>query len=273
MKLPNFNYLVNVAELRYIQARFESPEYTNPDQTAGALLSLPQRFACMLRGRLFKSRLRANPFYHYLLARTRFYDDAFLTAISESVTHIVNIGCGSDTRAYRFASAIRDKGIRVVECDQQIAISAKQKLARRHWQTDHVTYVPLDLNIPQWEQFVGVLNEMRHGKIFIMIEGVSPYVDSKPFESFLRMLGSKIRQGSTIAYDFKKLDVVGSPKCEVRSSLPFRLPFDRSWVEDYHAAMGLQLQLMESSEHLSQRTLTGNPLLFEEDCILLLKRV
>ena len=118
MTLPDSSYLVNVGQLRYIQALCEPADSRNPDALVGAFLSPGQRLACRLRGALFLRRLRANPFYHYLLARTRHYDELFLDAVRDSVACIVNIGCGSDTRAYRFARLLEAKGITVLECDQ-----------------------------------------------------------------------------------------------------------------------------------------------------------
>jgi hypothetical protein len=45
MSLPDSSYLVNVAQLRYIQSRCESADARNPDAAVGAFLSLPQRLA------------------------------------------------------------------------------------------------------------------------------------------------------------------------------------------------------------------------------------
>jgi len=85
MSLPDSSYLVNVGQLRYIQSLCEPAHSRNPDAVVGAFLSLPQRLACIVRGTLLRPRLRANPFYHYVLARTRYYDALFLQAVNDSV--------------------------------------------------------------------------------------------------------------------------------------------------------------------------------------------
>jgi methyltransferase (TIGR00027 family) len=260
MTLPDSSYLVNVGQLRYIQSRCQAPDERNPDAMVGAFLSLPQRLACLVRGTLLGRRLRANPFYHYVLARTRYYDALFLEAVNDSVVTIVNIGCGTDTRAYRFAPLLQRKGITVLECDQPHAISAKRKLAARRFPTGHVRYVPLDLNSGAF------LDEMPPGRAFIMMEGVSPYIERHKFEAFLRLLSVRLPRGSVLAYDFKLHSVApgfGHPES-------FRLPSKREAVAAYHRPLGFQLRHLETSAGLTRRLLPHASPLFEEDCLVCL---
>jgi methyltransferase (TIGR00027 family) len=263
MSLPDSSYLVNVGQLRYIQALCESADSRNPDALVGAFLSLGQRLACRVRGALFLPRLRANPFYHYLLARTRYYDQLFLDAVRDSVSCIVNIGCGSDTRAYRFAQLLGAKGITVLECDRPEAINAKRELAARRWSAAHVRHIPLNLNENQWDGFSRLLDEHAPARAFVMMEGVSPYIDRTKFEAFLRLLSARLEPGSVLAYDFKLPGVApgfGHPES-------FRLPPERDAVAAYHHALGFQLKCLETSANLTRRLLPRASPLFEEDCL------
>jgi methyltransferase (TIGR00027 family) len=263
MSLPDSSYLVNVAQLRYIQSRCESADARNPDAAVGAFLSLPQRLACIARGTLLRPRLRANPFYHYVLARTRYYDALFLEAANDSVACIINIGCGTDTRAYRFAPLLQSKGITVLECDQPQAISIKRDMAARRLPTAHVRYVPLDLN----NGFAAALDEAPPGRAFVMMEGVSPYIDRPKFEAFLRLLSARLRPGSMLAYDFKLEGVAQDFGRSAAAPQPFRLAGERDAVAAYHQGLGLRLQRLESSASLTRRLLARAPRLFEEDCL------
>jgi methyltransferase (TIGR00027 family) len=256
MSLPDSSYLVNVGQLRYIQSLCEPAERRNPDALVGAFLSPGQRLASRLRGALFLGRLRANPFYHYVLARTRYYDELFLDAV-RGVSCIVNIGCGTDTRAYRFAPLLQSRGITVLECDQPQAIRAKRELAARRFPTAHIRYVPLDLN----NGFT--LDEIPPRRAFVMLEGVSPYIERTKFEGFLRLLSERLAPGSVLAYDFKLEGVApgfGHPES-------FRLPPERDAVAAYHHALGLQLKRLETSASLTRRLLPRAFRLFEEDCL------
>lgn len=269
MSLPDSSYLVNVGQLRYIQSRSASADERNPDAVVGVLLSLPQRLACIVRGALLRPRLLANPFYHYVLARTRYYDARFLEAANDAVACIVNIGCGTDTRAYRFAPLLQRKGITVLECDQPQAISAKRDIAARRWPTAHVRYIPLNLNSheDQWADFTGVLDEHASGRAFVMMEGVSPYIGRTQFEAFLRLLSARLAPGSVLAYDFKLEGVAPDFGRSAAVPQPFRLPAERDAVAAYHNALGFQLQFLETSASLTRRLAPRAAKLFEEDCL------
>lgn len=257
--LPNLSYLSNVGELRYIQSRCEAAEYRNPDASVGAFLSMPQRLGCILRGRLLRSRLRANPFYYYVLARTRYYDALFLEAVDGAVASVINIGCGSDTRAYRFAPLLKRRGVAILECDQPQAIRAKQKIAQQHWSTDHVRYVRLDLNDGAWTEFARRLEEIRDKPALVMMEGVSPYIRRAAFEEFLGFVAARLHSSSLLAYDFK----IGAA-----AQQSYRLPAAREEVLHHHRALGLELQHMELSADLTRRLLPQAPVFFDEDCLL-----
>jgi methyltransferase (TIGR00027 family) len=270
MTLPNLSWMVNVGELRYIQARCEIPPRRNPDVLAGAFLPLARRIACLLHGTLLMPRLRARPFYNYLLARTKYYDQVFLDAVAAGAGCIINIGCGGDTRAYRFAPLLRRNGVRVLECDQPRAIRAKRRIAESRWPTEHVRYVELDLETGGWTALAPHLAAAR-APVLVMLEGVSPYIGTAAFEAFLRFLATTLSPASTLAYDFKIVDTEEEPGRRAPVERPFRLPPQRPAVAAYHAALGLELRHMELSHELARRLVPGATVLFHRDGLLTLR--
>ena len=203
MKLPNLSYMLSVGELRYIQSAYESPENRNPDSLVGALLSPLQRLSCDVRGKFLLRQQRERPFYFYVLARTRHYDAVFCNAIANGARYIVNVGCGSDTRAYRFTDALKERDVRVLECDQPEAVEAKQRIAHSRWPTDRVQYLPLDIQDDSWPELQAWLNARSNFRMLVLIEGVSPYVDKVAWDRFLVFLARELHPNSRIAYDFK----------------------------------------------------------------------
>jgi methyltransferase (TIGR00027 family) len=268
MKLPNLSYMMSVGELRYIQFHFEKAEDRSPDSAVGTFLPLSKRLRCILRGVGLLSRARSDPFYYYVLARTKYYDEVFFDAIRSSFKCIVNVGCGSDTRAYRFAHLLKQKGVRVLECDQTKAILAKQNIARRNWPTDHVKYVPINLNDGGWPSFEEALGEHCKGPALVMMEGVSPYVHEGSFQSFLRLLASRLHPQSVVAYDFKLRGVADRFGQSGGGGPLFRLPEDRKAVADYHRALGYELQDMELSSELTRRLQPKANTSFAQDCLV-----
>ena len=134
------------------------------------------------------SKLRENPFYYYLIARTRYYDQLLNEAVADGVQSIVNVGCGTDTRAYRFSHLFKRRGVRVLECDTPEAMRAKQRIVKRWPDAYHVDYLPIDLNADEWLDLVWWL-EHQPGKTLVLMEGVSPYIDDGSFGRFLSLVG------------------------------------------------------------------------------------
>jgi O-methyltransferase involved in polyketide biosynthesis len=175
----------------------------------------------------------------------------FSNAVDSNIGCIVNIGCGTDTRAYRFAEQLKYHGIKMVECDQATSITIKQQLASRLWQTDHVTYVSVDLNDQGWSDLEHCLDAISR-PAFVMLEGVSPYIQATSFNQFLRFLIVKLHPGSVVAYDYKMRGFDGGENRNL-----FRLPATKHDVIAYHEALGYRVQHLELSSELSSRLL-GN---------------
>jgi methyltransferase (TIGR00027 family) len=267
--------MMKVGQLRYIQSVYETAEYRNPDTLVRDLLPLIQRWGCDLRAMTMLARLRLQPFYYYVVARTKYYDAVFVDAICDKVAFVVNIGCGSDTRAYRFGHILKQKSIRVLECDQSGAICAKQEIARRHWAVDHVEYMSIDLNNDMWPEFEHWLTQNHGARILVLMEGVSPYVNEDAFGRFLDLLATRLQPGSRVAYDFKLRAVAEDFGRSDRTWSPFRLSNTRDEIDGYHRAHGYQTECLELSSDLSLRLIpnleiTGAPLFREDGLVRLL---
>ena len=124
-------------------------------------------------------------------------------AVSDGVQQIINIGCGCDTRAYRFKHLLRSRSVKVLECDQPKAIHAKQQAAKRWRCFDYVEYLPIDLNDDTWPELEHWLGDRTRTKALVLMEGVSPYINGSNFSRFLVLLATRLLPGSHVAYDFK----------------------------------------------------------------------
>lgn len=272
MSLPDLSYLMTVAGLRYIQSIHEPADRRNPDTLVRQLLTPWQRIRCHLRARLSLHSLRLQPFYYYVLARTRYYDEVYRSAIADGVAQIVNIGAGSDTRAYRFADELRRHQVRVLECDQPAATRMKELVAQRLWQPIHVSYLPIDLNEAPWPDLEHWLSHHRRTRTLVLMEGVSPYVDSESFARLLKFLATALPSGSSLAYDFKLPRVNDALGRLSRTTEPFRLASGHEVVAAFHSALGYRLEHLERSADLTRRLVPSinstNAPLFEEDVLV-----
>jgi methyltransferase (TIGR00027 family) len=275
--LPDLSHSMGVGWWRYIQSIHEPQERRNPDNFVGHFLPLVQRWHAKWLSQKKLAALRSRPLYYYLVARTIYYDAMFLDATNGDSRHIINIGCGSDTRAYRFLDTLTLKGVSVLECDQRQAIRAKQQIAQRLWSSRYISYFPLDLNDEAWPDFEFWLTENVTGQTFVFMEGVSPYVNAETFGRFLELLAIKLPLGSYVAYDFKLRGVKDDFGRGDRTINPFRLPGLREDVANYHEKRRYRLEHLELSDELSIRLIpdlaTSNIPLFREDGLVKLRVV
>ena len=257
--MPNlgFSNSMNVAEFRYIQAIHETSELQNPDGLVGQFLPILRRWRCTWLSHRKIALLRSNPFYYYLDARTRYYDKIFLDAIADNVQYIINVGSGVDTRAYRFAHVLSQKGVKVLECDQPKAIQVKQSLANRVGTCGHVTYLSVDLNDHTWQDFEDWLLKNNTAKALVFMEGVSPYVNTETFREFLHFLARNLLSGSRVAYDFKLRGIADEFGRVGRTQKPFRLGGGRTEVTAFHEQLGFRLEHFERSSDLTGRLLVN----------------
>ena len=274
MSNPGFSNSVGVAESRYIQSIHETSELQNPDNLVGQFLPFLQRWRCIGLSHSQVALLRNTPFYYYLNARTRYYDKVFLDAIAGNAQYIINVGCGIDTRAYRFEPALSQKGVKVLECDQPQAIQVKQGMAKRVGACGHVTYISIDLNDNTWPAFEQWLVKNNTARVLVMMEGVSPYINVEPFSRFLRLLAGNLPRGSRVAYDFKIRGIADDFGRVGRTQRPFRLEGGKAEITAFHEQLGFRLEHFERSSDLTVRLLANqekprHPLFLEDALIQL----
>jgi methyltransferase (TIGR00027 family) len=268
--LPNHSNAIGVARLRYVQAVCETGVHQNPDTLVGHFLPLPLRGLSLLQAKLEANKFRRRPFYYLLLARTKHYDHIFTEAVLDDTTAIINIGCGLDTRALRFATQLKTRNKAVFECDQAHLILKKEILAKRKWCVDHIQYLSIDLNDDfTWTELFSRLAKID-GALLVLLEGVSPYINESSFSSFLWSIAKIAPLGSRIAYDALlrgKIDFNGPESL-------FRLPAAKEEIITFHEAMGYRVGHIEFGPELSGRLLPNlEPKctsLFADNCTIVL---
>jgi methyltransferase (TIGR00027 family) len=252
MPIPNLSNSLSVARLRHIQSIHEPAPWRGPDTLVRYFLPLRERILTAWISESKLSRLRAEPFYHYLIARTKYYDQMLIEAVCGGVERILIVGCGSDTRAYRFKNLLGNGRVKVLECDQAELIHERQRIVKRWRDVLYVEHLAVDLNDGHWPELEQWLGNSSGAKTLVLMEGVSPYIDSESFIRFLQLLGVKLAAGSQLVYDYK---VTGAEDRFVRTGRPaqaFRLSADRSEAARFHERWGLHLEDLELSSVLHQ---------------------
>lgn len=268
-----FSNLAATARLRHIQSLHENADLRNPDILAGALMTEADRQECRQLGAEALAVLRKRPYYYYLAARTKFYDQLVLDAVADGIRRILILGAGFDTRLYRFGGHLAAFDVEAAECDQAGAIEMKKALAGRLPHARRVVYLPADLNVHQsLGGFSDWLGWDRGRRSLVLAEGVSPYIETSAFEHALGMTIRAMAPGSWLAYDFKRPGVADEfgATSEVRS--PFRLRLDAGAVREFHAALGCATVALTAADALAREYLPSwSPELsppFDEDAVI-----
>jgi methyltransferase (TIGR00027 family) len=275
--LSDLSNLADTARTRHIQSLHESDDRRNPDILAGALMTAEVCRQCFELNAQELMKMRKNPYYYYLAARTKFYDQLLLDAIVAGVRRVLIIGAGFDTRLYRFGGHLAAHGVEVAECDQPVAVTIKQKLAKKLPYSDRVQYLSADLNQQEtWNELLDWLGVSDAAPVLVFAEGVSPYVESSSFLSFLTALASHMSSGSWLAYDFKRSGAGDDFGATDDVLSPFRLPLDEEFIKVKHASLGFRrvslnppLALMKT--HVPSWNEEVSPL-FHEDAVIQIRR-
>jgi methyltransferase (TIGR00027 family) len=207
-------------------------------------------------------RYRANPFYHYLLARTRMFDRVFQDAITDRTRQVVFIGVGTDTRTVRFADAIAANGVTVVESDVEPWISHRAQLARRAWPNVAALRMALDLEGTELRNWAETADIDRNAKTLFLAEGVTPYVGADAIGSLLQFV-STYPPGSSVVYDFQREK---SSRMSIRGDA-LRMPPSTAAVSAFHRRFGLGTRDVLWSDTLQESYLGYVPPEFDEDVI------
>jgi methyltransferase (TIGR00027 family) len=134
--------------------------------------------------------------WHQIAARTRFFDDQVLHAISAGISQVVICGAGYDDRALRF----RSPGVRFFELDHPATQAAKQRqLQAMGADTAGLTQAPADFNM---NDVATVLQNCGHDvtspSLFIC-EGLLVYLEQSTCVRLLAGLRSRSDNTSRLA--------------------------------------------------------------------------
>lgn len=248
--LAQFSNLASTAFKRHLQTLHESGDRRNPDILAGAFLSEAELAQCFGISAAALAAVRVEPYYHYLTARTKAYDQALLDAVVAGVRRVVLVGSGFDTRFHRFGGVLATHDIDVAECDQTEAIAKKRISAAALPYASRVTYFGIDLN--QAPTCVALWDWLAADKrpALVMAEGVSPYVEATAFDAFLAGLADRLPLGSRLVYDFKLSGVADDFGKSASVASPFRMLLDPVAILDKHRHFGFDEVAVTTSREL-----------------------
>jgi methyltransferase (TIGR00027 family) len=194
-----------------------------------------------------------------MMVRTRFIDAALERAIDTGATHVVILGAGFDSHAYRYRDLLQD--IRVFEVERPVTQALKKERVNSvlGGPPDNLTYVPLDFEHEDLDEVLA-----RHGhdtakRTFFILEGVTMYVREESVRSTMSFVAAH-PAGSSVVFDFVSRPMVEFLASSRLDAVPvlaqpafqrfLNLIKDEPWVfglpvdgeRDFLAGVGLELR-------------------------------
>jgi len=126
--------------------------------------------------------------------RTRYLDDAILSALAEGLDQIVLLGAGLDSRPYRLPGIER---VRVFEVDHPSTQAMKRAAVGST--PAHVVYVPADLAREPLDRALGRAGFQTGLRTIFLWEGVTNYLDEASVDATLRFVA---RAGRALLFTY-----------------------------------------------------------------------
>lgn len=139
----------------------------------------------------------------YVLTRHRFIDDCLARSLAAGARQLVLLGAGYDSRAYRFAAALR--GRPVFEVDFPATSRRKARLVARYAaELPHVDVrtVEIDFERDSLEERLRQAGFRKRARTFFVWEGVSMYLTRAAVKATLTNIRELSAPGSEVAMDF-----------------------------------------------------------------------
>jgi methyltransferase (TIGR00027 family) len=194
---------------RAIGARDPDPSVRNPDYLAEPLLGDPSSFdiehsSIRALGLSYDDAMKdveVVSTVRMMLVRTRFIDEALARAVAGGATHLVILGAGFDSHAYRCQELLAS--VRVFEVDRPATQAFKKQRVRDvlGGPPANLTFVPMDV---QHDDLADVLRSHGHDqshRTFFIMEGVTMYVPEDGVRATLRYVAAH-PPGSAVVFDF-----------------------------------------------------------------------
>jgi methyltransferase (TIGR00027 family) len=177
--------------------------YAGPDYIAyrliPAFLKLTVRSKRLFK--IFTQRFFSKGIYEYVIARTKYFDTAFATALEENFDQIVIFGAGFDSRAIRFENF--NNGTIVFELD----VPATQNEKLKAYQTKKIpipknlVFVSIDFNKELLESKIAQAGFVAGRRTLFLLEGITMYLSPIAVENTFRFLSSVSCSGCVVVFD------------------------------------------------------------------------
>jgi methyltransferase (TIGR00027 family) len=150
----------------------------------------------------FMNRLAPKGIYEYVIARTKFIDEAFRNAINQNFDQILIFGAGFDSRGIRFTS---DKSkTKIFELDAPPTQMAKinQYHNRKIEIPKNLIFIPIDFEKETLAQKLSASGFKKYKRSLFVLEGLLMYLQEESVRETFKVISEYAGKGSIVVFDY-----------------------------------------------------------------------
>ncbi len=256
--------------LSYLEKR---PQYHSDDNLA--LVIMNSLVKLLLRIPLARHALLSSfpvGMYEYVIARTKYIDEAVQSALRGGVDQVLILGAGFDTRGIRFQKMAGST--KVFELDAPVTQQAKirryiqKKIAAPH----NLLFIPVDFDTQRIPDRLSECGFERNRKCLVVMEGLTMYLQPASAAELFSVIRDFTGTGSRVVFDFIHASVLRQEnrydgekhltKNTAKSGERFCFGLEKDAVPGFLSEYGLDAEDIADSAELEQRffrSLDGKP--------------
>lgn len=196
-----------IASLRALACYEDDPQVRGVDYMAELFLPEDKRIPIKsVEVRSFIRKAIPEGLYEYVIARTKYFDGLFLSAMQQHIPQIVLLGAGYDSRAYRYAEMIQST--KIFEVDMTGTQQIKRKILKDNSVEIHpnVRFAEVDFEKDGWFNCLFDAGYQSTLKTLYLWEGVTFYLSPGSVSSTLGAVRQNSLAGSIISFDYQHTD-------------------------------------------------------------------
>jgi methyltransferase (TIGR00027 family) len=139
--------------------------------------------------------------YEWVIARTRYFDDALLRACREGFSQVLLFGAGFDSRGVRFKAELKEMRLFELDAATTQRLKTEQFRLRGVEVPPNVTFVPVNFETESVEEKLAQSGFMRNQKSLVILEGVLQYLNPHAVHSTFTTVHNMVGMGSRIVFD------------------------------------------------------------------------
>jgi methyltransferase (TIGR00027 family) len=140
--------------------------------------------------------------YEYVIARTKYIDEAVKAALEDETEQILILGAGFDSRGIRFHDIAGNT--KIFELDAPVTQNAKLERYKEKGISvpDNLIFIPVDFDKQSISDRFSECGFERGRKSLIVMEGLTMYLQAESIDSLFKIIQDFAGEGSRIVFDF-----------------------------------------------------------------------